>query len=81
MKKMQKIWVSWLLVFAMVLTGLVIPDGAVTKAAETSCDLTVKEGASPVVMVKNEYGDDYIADILFNVPDAISTQSKVQAGS
>lgn len=81
MKKMQKIWVSWLLVFAMVLTGLVLPDGAVTKAAETSCDLTVKEGASPVVMVKNEYGDDYIADILFNVPDAISTQSKVQAGS
>lgn len=81
MKKIKRRGLSWLLVMAMVLSGLALPNGQKAKAAETSYDLTVKEGQSPLTMAKNPYGTDYISDILFNVPDVISTKDKVQACS
>ena len=81
MKKIKKRGLSWLLVMAMVLSGLALPNGQKAKAAETSYDLTVKKGQSPLTMAKNPYGTDYISDILFDVPDVISTKDKVQACS
>ena len=79
MKKIKRRGLSWLLVMAMVLSGLALPNGQKAKAAETSYDLTVKKGQSPLTMAKNPYGTDYISDILFDVPDVISTKDKVQA--
>ena len=81
MKKIKRKGLSWLLVMAMVLSGLALPNGQKAKAAETSYDLTVKKGQSPLTMAKNPYGTDYISDILFDVPDVISTKDKVQACS
>ena len=81
MKKIKRRGLSWLLVMAMVLSGLALPNGQKAKAAETSYDLTVKKGQSPLTMAKNPYGTDYISDILFDVPDVISTKDKVQACS
>ena len=79
MKKMKRTVLSWILVFAMILSGVALPQGQQVKAAGTSYDLSVSEGASPLTLAKNQWGDDYIADILFQVPDVISDRSKVQA--
>ena len=79
MKKMKRTILSWILVFAMILSGVALPQGQQVKAAGTSYDLSVSEGASPLTLAKNQWGDDYIADILFQVPDVISDRSKVQA--
>ena len=79
MKKMKRTVLSWILVLAMVLSGVALPQGQPVKAAGTSYDLSVSEGASPLTLAKNQWGDDYIADILFQVPDVIADKSKVQA--
>ena len=79
MKKMKRTVLSWMLVFAMILSGVALPQGQQVKAAGTSYNLSVSEGASPLTLAKNQWGDDYIADILFQVPDVISDRSKVQA--
>ena len=79
MKKMKRTVLSWILVLAMVLSGVALPQGQQVKAAGTSYDLSVSEGASPLTLAKNQWGDDYIADILFQVPDVIADKSKVQA--
>ncbi len=79
MKKMKRTVLSWILVFAMILSGVALPQGQQVKAAGTSYNLSVSEGASPLTLAKNQWGDDYIADILFQVPDVISDRSKVQA--
>ena len=79
MKKMKRTILSWILVLAMILSGVALPQGQQVKAAGTSYDLSVSEGASPLTLAKNQWGDDYIADILFQVPDVISDRSKVQA--
>ena len=79
MKKMKRTILSWILVLAMILSGVALPQGQQVKAAGTSYNLSVSEGASPLTLAKNQWGDDYIADILFQVPDVISDRSKVQA--
>ena len=79
MKKMKRMVLSWILVLAMILSGVALPQGQQVKAAGTSYDLSVSEGASPLTLAKNQWGDDYIADILFQVPDVIADKSKVQA--
>ena len=79
MKKMKRTILSWILVLAMILSGVALPQGQQVKAAGTSYDLSVSEGASPLTLAKNQWGDDYIADILFQVPDVIADKSKVQA--
>ena len=79
MKKMKRTILSWILVLAMILSGVALPPGQQVKAAGTSYDLSVSEGASPLTLAKNQWGDDYIADILFQVPDVIADKSKVQA--
>ena len=79
MKKMKRTVLSWILVLAMILSGVALPQGQQVKAAGTSYDLSVSEGASPLTLAKNQWGDDYIADILFQVPDVIADKSKVQA--
>ena len=79
MKKMKRTVLSWILVLAMILSGVALPQGQPVKAAGTSYDLSVSEGASPLTLAKNQWGDDYIADILFQVPDVIADKSKVQA--
>ena len=79
MKKMKRTVLSWILVLAMILSGVALPQGQQVKAAGTSYDLSVSEGASPLTLAKNQWGDDYIADILFQVPNVISDRSKVQA--
>ena len=78
MKKIRKNIVTWLMVTAMIVSSLVVPGDPTVRAAAASYDLSVEEGASPLTMVRNQWGDDYIAEILFNVPDMIATQSKVQ---
>ena len=79
MKKIKRKGLSWLLVMAMVLSGLALPNGQKAKAAETSYDLTVKKGQSPLTIAANEYGTDYIADVIFNVPDDAKEKSKLNA--
>ena len=79
MKKMKRTVLSWILVLAMVLSGVALPQGQQVRAAGTSYNLSVSEGASPLTLAKNQWGDDYIADILFQVPDVIADKSKVQA--
>ena len=79
MKKMKRTVLSWILVLAMVLSGVALPQGQQVKAAGTSYNLSVSEGASPLTLAKNQWGDDYIADILFQVPNVIADKSKVQA--
>ena len=79
MKKIKRRGLSWLLVMAMVLSGLALPNGQKAKAAETSYDLTVKKGQSPLTIAANEYGTDYIADVIFNVPDDAKEKSKLNA--
>ena len=79
MKKMKRTVLSWILVLAMILSGVALPQGQQVKAAGTSYDLSVSEGASPLTLAKNQWGDDYIADILFQVPNVIADKSKVQA--
>ena len=79
MKKMKRTILSWILVLAMILSGVALPQGQQVKATGTSYDLSVSEGASPLTLAKNQWGDDYIADILFQVPDVIADKSKVQA--
>ncbi len=79
MKKMKRMVLSWILVLAMILSGVALPQGQQVKATGTSYDLSVSEGASPLTLAKNQWGDDYIADILFQVPDVIADKSKVQA--
>ena len=79
MKKMKRTVLSWILVLAMILSGVALPQGQQVRAAGTSYDLSVSEGASPLTLAKNQWGDDYIADILFQVPDVIADKSKVQA--
>ena len=79
MKKMKRTILSWILVLAMILSGVALPQGQQVKAAGTSYDLSVSEGASPLTLAKNQWGDDYIADILFQVPNVIADKSKVQA--
>jgi len=49
----------------------------IAKAASTQ-NLTVKSGATSVTIAKNEYGDDYIGDMFFNIPDALKTKSAIQ---
>ena len=84
MKKIKRRSLSWLLVIAMVLSGLALPEGRKAKAAETSYDLTVGKGQSPVTMEKDQYGSQYIsqyiADTVFNVPDAVSSKEKIRSG-
>lgn len=79
MKKIKRRGLSWLLVMAMVLSGLALPNGQKAKAAETSYDLTVKKGQSPLTIAANEYGTDYIADVIFNVPNDAKEKSKLNA--
>ena len=79
MKKIKRKGLSWLLVIVMVLSSLVLPNGQKAKAAETSYDLTVKKGQSPLTIAANEYGTDYIADVIFNVPDDAKEKSKLNA--
>ncbi len=79
MKKIKRKGLSWLLIMAMVLSGLALPQGQKAKAAETSYDLTVEKGQSPVTMAINDRGADYIADVIFNVPDAAKEKSKLTA--
>ena len=79
MKKIKRKGLSWLLVMVMVLSGLALPNGQKAKAAETSYDLTVKKGQSPLTIAANEYGTDYIADVIFNVPDDAKEKSKLNA--
>ena len=80
MKKIKRRSLSWLLVIAMVLSGLALPEGRKAKAAETSYDLTVGKGQSPVTMAKDQYGSQYVADTVFNVPDAVSSKEKIRSG-
>ena len=77
MKKIKRKGLSWLLIIAMMLSGLALPQGQKAKAAETSYDLTVEKGQSPVTMAINK--SDYIADVIFYVPDAAKEKSKLTA--
>ena len=80
MKKIKRKGLSWLLIMAMMLSGLALPQGQRAKAAETSYDLTVEKGQSPVTMAINDDNrSDYIADVIFYVPDAAKEKSKLTA--
>lgn len=69
---------AWLLALIMVCSLVTVPAGNV-EAAEVSYDLSVKSGysATSVTMAKNEYGNDYIGDVQFNVPAQVATKSAV----
>ena len=73
-KKWRRVY-AWVLTVAMVLSMANLPI-TIAKAASTQ-NLTVKSGATSVTIAKNEYGDDYIGDMFFNIPDALKTKSAI----
>ena len=75
-KKWRRVY-AWVLTVAMVLSMANLPI-TVAKAASTQ-NLTVKSGATSVTIAKNEYGDDYIGDMFFNIPDALKTKSAISS--
>lgn len=75
-KKWRRVYV-WVLTVAMVLSMANLPI-TIAKAASTQ-NLTVKSGATSVTIAKNEYGDDYIGDMFFNIPDALKTKSAISS--
>ena len=75
-KKWRRVY-AWVLTVAMVLSMANLPI-TIAKAASTQ-NLTVKSGATSVTIAKNEYGDDYIGDMLFNIPDALKTKSAISS--
>ena len=75
-KKWRRVY-AWVLTVAMVLSMVNLPI-TIAKAASTQ-NLTVKSGATSVTIAKNEYGDDYIGDMFFNIPDALKTKSAISS--
>ncbi len=75
-KKWRRVY-AWVLTVAMVLSMANLPI-TIAKAASTQ-NLTVKSGATSVTIAKNEYGDDYIGDMFFNIPDALKTKSAISS--
>mgnify|MGYP000068351039 CR=1 FL=1 len=75
-KKWRRVY-AWVLTVAMVLSMANLPI-TIAKAASTQ-NLTVKSGATSVTIAKNEYGDDYISDMFFNIPDALKTKSAISS--
>ena len=75
-KKWRRVY-AWVLIVAMVLSMANLPI-TIAKAASTQ-NLTVKSGATSVTIAKNEYGDDYIGDMFFNIPDALKTKSAISS--
>ena len=75
-KKWRRVY-AWVLTVAMVLSMVNLPS-TIAKAASTQ-NLTVKSGATSVTIAKNEYGDDYIGDMFFNIPDALKTKSAISS--
>ena len=75
-KKWRRVY-AWVLIVAMVLSMANLPI-TIAKAASTQ-NLTVKSGATSVTISKNEYGDDYIGDMFFNIPDALKTKSAISS--
>lgn len=69
---------AWLLAMVMVCSLVTVPAKSV-EAAEVSYDLSVKSGysATSVTMAKNEWGNDYIGDVLFNIPTQAATKSAI----
>ena len=75
-KKWRRVY-AWVLTVAMVLSMANLPI-TIAKAASTQ-NLTVNSGATSVTIAKNEYGDDYIGDMFFNIPDALKTKSAISS--
>ncbi len=75
-KKWRRVY-AWVLTVAMVLSMANLPI-TIAKAASTQ-NLTVKSGATSVTIAKNEYGDDYIGDMFFYIPDALKTKSAISS--
>ena len=75
-KKWRRVY-AWVLTVAMVLSMANLPI-TIAKAASTQ-NLTVKSGVTSVTIAKNEYGDDYIGDMFFNIPDALKTKSAISS--
>ena len=75
-KKWRRVY-AWVLTVAMVLSMANLPI-TIAKAASTQ-NLTVKSGATSVTIAKNKYGDDYIGDMFFNIPDALKTKSAISS--
>lgn len=75
--KHQRIY-AWVLTFAMIISLISVP-GKGAKAAETSQDLTIKSGETSVTIAKNEYGDDYIGDMFFNIPSVMQTKTAMSS--
>lgn len=75
--KHQRIY-AWVLTFAMIISLISVP-GKGAKAAETSQDLSIKSGETSVTIAKNEYGDDYIGDMFFNIPSVMQTKTAMSS--
>lgn len=78
--KIKKKWgriYAWIVTVAMLLSMINMPITAVQAA--TTQNLTVKSGATGVTIAKNQYGDDYIGDLFFNIPDVLKTKSNISS--
>ena len=75
--KHQQIY-AWVLTFAMIISLISVP-GKGAKAAATSQDLTIKSGETSVTIAKNQYGDDYIGDMFFNIPSVMQTKTAMSS--
>ncbi len=81
-KQQMRRSIAWVLAFAMAVSGLALPGtGKMAQASDTSYNLSVKSGSSSdtVTLVKNEYGDDYISDVLFTIPSQAENKSALSS--
>lgn len=72
---------AWLLTLVMIVGLVAVPAGEVKAAEPPTWDLTVKSGYSStsVTIAKDEWGDDYIGDVLFDVPNVAESKSAISS--
>ncbi len=78
-KRLRQGLLAWILVLAMVLAGVSLP-GNVGKAQAGEVTLSTDQtSADDALLEKNQYGDDYIKDVMFGIPDVAGTKSALES--
>ena len=70
--------IAWLLVLALVMTSVSLPQ-MTKKASASEVASAFAAGSGSVTIDKNPYGDDYIGDVVFAIPDAVKTKNAISS--
>ncbi len=76
-KKMKDRWLVWIMAFAMVLTGIALPENlAKVEAGEVTLSAD-QLSAVNAAMEANTAGNDYIKDVRFGIPDVAQSKNAI----